>query len=377
MYEESFDGSRRAIGLFARIASEERVGESLSPDTIARYGLMMRHVAARTAGGKISELTPEMIVRDLIDRVDSGQITQATARLEKAAALFWIAEQAQALMDSSSMGLGRFEAAYMDIQTLSIKQLPKKSNNTSGRKLRAFPDEALDILVAANLTKKSALLSKAIAFIRANLWVGLRPVEWFNARLISYQLHDSFGRQKLRHDGTPDEVPALEVQNAKHSSIRGNGDKRIILLGNLDKQQIANLQTWIHFVRDLKSDDLMNLTDAAINQRIYGGLQRAVRNVLDSHEWSGETPTIYSTRHQAVANARADGQSPQEIAALFGHSSTHTARRHYGKKNAGYSGRSMRAAPESILAVRSTVSTSLPDVTWDEAPSGATPPERK
>ena len=104
MYEESFDGSRRAIGLFARIASEERVGESLSPDTIARYGLMMRHVAARTAGGKISELTPEMIVRDLIDRVDSGQITQATARLEKAAALFWIAEQAQALMDSSSMG---------------------------------------------------------------------------------------------------------------------------------------------------------------------------------------------------------------------------------------------------------------------------------
>lgn len=377
MYQQSFDGSRRAIGLLSRIGAEERVGDSLSPDTIMRYGRTMKQSAARMSGGKIHELTPEMIVRDLIDRVDGQQITQATARIEKSAALFWIAEKAQSLMDSGSMDLGRYESAYMDIQTLSIRNLPKNSKNTSGRKLKAFPDEALDMLVEANLKKKSGLLSKAISFVRANLWVGLRPVEWLNASLISYQRMDSFGMPKLRDDGTQDEVPALEVLNAKHSSIRGNGDKRLILLGDLDKRQIAHIQTWIQLVRDLKTDDLMRLSEAAINQKIYGSLQRAVRNVLDSHEWNGETPTIYSTRHQAVANARADGQSPQEIAALFGHSSTHTAQRHYGKKHAGYSGRSMRAAPESILAVRNTVSASLPDATWDEAPASAAHPERK
>ena len=32
--------------------------------------------------------------------------------------------------------------------------------------------------------------------------------------------------------------PALEVKNAKHSSIRGNGEKRIILLDNLDDVKI-------------------------------------------------------------------------------------------------------------------------------------------
>ena len=377
MNEKSFDGSSRPIGLFARIGSEGRVGESLAPDTIVLYGLKMRQAAARHAGGKISELTPEMIVRDLIDRVDSKTITQATARLEKAAALFWIAEQAQGLMDSGSVDLWRHESAYMDIQTLGTSQLPKKSNNTSGRKLRAFPDEALDMLVKANLSKKTALLSRAIAFIRANLWVGLRPVEWFHANLIDYQRLNSFGMPKLREDGTHDVIPAMEVKNAKQSAIRGNGDIRVILLDNLDKRQIAHLKAWIELVHDLKTDDLMLLSEADINRKIYGSLQRAVRNVLDSHEWGGETPTIYSTRHQAVANARADGQTPQEIAALFGHSSTHTAKRHYGKKHAGYSGRSMRPAPESILAVRSTVSASLPDVTWDEAPPNTAHPERK
>lgn len=51
---------------------------------------------------KLPELTPEMVVRDLVDRIDTGEITRSTARIEKSAALFWIAEQAQTLMDSGS-----------------------------------------------------------------------------------------------------------------------------------------------------------------------------------------------------------------------------------------------------------------------------------
>ena len=147
MYEPSFDGSRRALDLLSRIGAEERVGDSLSPDTISLYGRKMRHVAARMSGGKISELTPETVVRDLNDRVDSMQITQATARVEKSAALFWIAEQAQSLMDSGSHDFGRYESAYRDILTMSTRSLPKKSKNTSSKKLKAFPDEAVDILM--------------------------------------------------------------------------------------------------------------------------------------------------------------------------------------------------------------------------------------
>ncbi len=377
MYEPSFDGSRRALDLLSRIGAEERVGDSLSPDTISLYGRKMRHVAARMSGGKISELTPEMVVRDLNDRVDSMQITQATARVEKSAALFWIAEQAQSLMDSGSHDFGRYESAYRDILTMSTRSLPKKSKNTSAKKLKAFPDEAVDILMETAQTEKSPSLLRALLFIRANLYVGLRPVEWFGANLIEYQHRNAFGEPKHRSDGTVETSPALEVTNAKHSSIRGNGDKRTILLDTLNERQIQHLHQWIQLVNELKSEELMLLPEAAINRKIYGSLQRAIRSVLSSAEWNGEMPTIYSTRHQAVANARADGQTQQEIAALFGHSSTNTARRHYGKKYAGYSGRSMRAAPESILAVRSTVTARLPDVTWHEPLPGAAQPERK
>ena len=377
MYEPSFDGSRRALDLLSRIGAEERVGDSLSPDTISLYGRKMRHIAARMSGGKISELTPEMVVRDLNDRVDSMQITQATARVEKSAALFWIAEQAQSLMDSGSHDFGRYESAYRDILTMSTRSLPKKSKNTSAKKLKAFPDEAVDILMETARTEKSPSLLRALLFIRANLYVGLRPVEWFGANLIEYQHRNAFGEPKHRSDGTVETSPALEVTNAKHSSIRGNGDKRTILLDTLNERQIQHLHQWIQLVNELKSEELMLLPEAAINRKIYGSLQRAIRSVLSSAEWNGEMPTIYSTRHQAVANARADGQTQQEIAALFGHSSTNTARRHYGKKYAGYSGRSMRAAPESILAVRSTVTARLPDVTWHEPLPGAAQPERK
>lgn len=303
----------------------------------------------------MSHLTPEMVVRDLIDRVNSQQITRATARLEKSAALFWIAEQAQAIMDSCSQELGRYESAYHDILVLETKGLPKKSKNTSARKLKAFPDEAVNILMEKAITNKSTALLRALLFIRVNLYVGLRPVEWFNARLISYQHRNAFGEPKIREDGSAEISPALEVINAKHSSVRGNGDKRIILLDRLDTQKIEQLRQWIQLVAKLKTEELMLLPEAAINRKIYGNLQRVIRSVLMDHEWESEMPTIYSTRHQAVANARADGKTQQEIAALFGHSSTNTALRNYGKKYSGYSGRSMRAAPESILAVRSTV----------------------
>lgn len=46
-------------------------------------------------------------------------------------------------------------------------------------------------------------------------------------------------------------------------------------------------------------------------------------------------PDLYSTRHQAIATAKAT-RSPIEIAALFGHASVITADRHYGKRIHGW-----------------------------------------
>ncbi|GAB1386946.1 hypothetical protein MASR1M59_20940 [Melaminivora sp.] len=355
MYKDSFDGTRRASSLIARIGAEERVGDSLSPSTIIGYVRKIVQIAVRASINSLSRLPPETVVRDIENRVNSKKITQATARLEKSAALFWIAEQAQGIMDSGSLDLWRYEAAYSDILAVKVNELPKSSKNTSSEKAKAFSDEAVKLLIEAANVSRSEHLFNALLFTRVNLYVGLRPVEWLDASFVNYLHSNPLGDPIHLCDGSIKSSPALVVRNAKHSAIRGNGEMRTILLDKLDQSKIKHVQEWLKFINKIKSPELMRLSEGEIRKKVYDSMQRAIRNVLNEADWQGEKPTIYSTRHQAVANARADGLTQKEIAALFGHSSTNTARRHYGKKNAGYSGRSMRPAPESIWAVRSTV----------------------
>ena len=181
MYRESFDGTLRANTLLCRIATEESVGESLSPDTIGLYLRKIRQVAIRASVNNYQQLAPEIVVRDLQERIDSKKITQATARLEKAAALFYLADQGKMAMDSGSCDLWRFELAYRDISSMSVGALPKKSKNTSSNKLKAFSDEVFDFLMEKTLNQKSDTTHNLLLFIRANLLIGLRPVEWLNA----------------------------------------------------------------------------------------------------------------------------------------------------------------------------------------------------
>lgn len=64
-----------------------------------------------------------------------------------------------------------------------------------------------------------------------------------------------------------------------------------------------------------------------------------------------KVPTIYSTRHQAVANAKEAGLSAVAIAAMFGHSSVITANRHYGKAASGTGGIKVRPSDRNIDSV--------------------------
>ena len=46
--------------------------------------------------------------------------------------------------------------------------------------------------------------------------------------------------------------------------------------------------------------------------------------------------TCYSSRHQAIANAKSAGLTPLEVAAIFGHSSIKTAQLHHARAKAGW-----------------------------------------
>lgn len=376
MYEKSFDGEFRAVGLMSRIAAEDRVGDSLSADTIRLYSRKMQHASNRINGGDLNNLSPEDLVRDIVERINNKLITQSSARIEKASALFWIAEKAQSLLDNGSADLERYDYAYRDIQELTTKSLQKRSQNTSGQKLKAFPDEAVSILEKAALTNKSKALRNALLFIKANLILGLRPVEWFNSKLIEYHNRDALGDYLTDEDGNKIKSLALEVKNAKHSSVRANGEKRVILLDKLTEIQISYIKRWLKLVSELKSENLVNFSEAEVNKKIYSPLQRSIKCIFLKSGWDGASPALYSTRHQAVANAKANGNSQREIAALFGHSSLNTASKHYGKKYSGYSGRTMTPAPESVLAVRLSATSPVDPSPWIEAPVIGNPNNR-
>ena len=372
MYERSFVGETRAVDLISRINAEGRVGESLSSDTIHRYTRTVRQIATRASEGDEGKLTPEMVVRDFVERVGSKSINQASARLERAAALFWIAEKAQLLMDVGSSDFGRYEAAYRDLLNTTTSSLPRSSKRSSGDKLKAFPDEAVEILELAALTNRSEVLLNTLLFVRTNLLLGLRPIEWFEARLVSYVHRDSFGHYRTDQNERLRSSIALEVDNAKTSPVRGNGETRTILLDKLTRSAKFDLDSCLKMIQEMRQRALKSSSRATVERQVFRPIQDAIRRTLLNAGWQGQIPTIYSTRHQAVANAKADGHSQKEIAALFGHSSTQTARRHYGKKFNGYTGRSARPTPESILGVRTGVAAPYgADWLIEDAPTNA------
>ena len=134
MDEKSSDGAFRAKAFVNRILEEEMVGESLAKSTVYLYLRKLEQIAKRSSISGYWQLTPEIIVRDFTKRVESKAITQATARLEKAAALFWIAAEGRSAYDSNSSELWRFECAYNDIISTPIGELSVNSKNTSSKK---------------------------------------------------------------------------------------------------------------------------------------------------------------------------------------------------------------------------------------------------
>ena len=63
--------------------------------------------------------------------------------------------------------------------------------------------------------------------------------------------------------------------------------------------------------------------------------------------------TLYTARHQFSANAKSDGLSKEEVAALMGHASIYTAGEHYGKRRGGHG--SVGARGEGGAKTRQTV----------------------
>lgn len=257
--------------------------------------------------------------------------------------------------------------------------------NTSSHKAKYFNPQIISIIQEND----SERYERIRLFINANIIVGLRPSEWFKAKLMTQQQlsNDRDFIQSLKSVVDVKELkvsnPAingsegklyLKVENSKNSHDRACGDYRYLILDNLSEIEMDDILNWLAYIEaikiqydidsDSKFDKFLKNTQSQLlrfcksNQSVQKIIMKEYRKSIRNYtkdkvkseskskkDYLGKPPialypTLYSTRHQAIANAKAQGINPILIAALFGHASIKTAQYHYGKKHKA-NGRSM------------------------------------
>ncbi|UZA04804.1 hypothetical protein LP092_15105 (plasmid) [Moraxella bovis] len=261
----------------------------------------------------------------------------------------------------------------------------QKARTTSG-KLKHIPQEYLALFeryVKKNNTQSNRL---AYLFLSVNIHLGLRPAEWFYAKLCTYRdllndenylvLSDTVKDIQLSEIEPIIGQLYLVVKNFKNSQGRACGDYRYICLDDFSQAQIRQIREMMNifhrYIQKIKAKDNNDFYDKVM-RNLQGAIRRAnhyrpIRKLFESmyqekqkkyqdnvrqYEKNGKVflgkPAImqfvvlYSSRHQAIANAKSSGLSVLQIAALFGHSSIHTAHKHYAKAKFGNGG--FRAIP--------------------------------
>ncbi len=375
-------------------------------------------------------------VSDVFDRYNQSELTYATFRIYRAALCYGIAsyyekwrrneldqevsaslsmmllndiyqlaiqkidftDEESAVFDkkpeTSSLKAKRFEQGFYEY----LVNIPKRQLTRTPKKQKPIPT------VDLNYDKPIRIIDLLKCFVKANMLVGLRPIEWLEATLMC-------------DIKTKDLI--MRVKNAKHTHGRANGSHRTLVLSDIDETETRYLMEYYCFYQvslerkamdflfknneflaqqslfaesGIKSNNEDQLTNIPVNlvathtqtylknttleQMIDANgvpqagcadkLNRALQNELYKKYKEyltsigqeltdiSKRPTLYSTRHQCIANAKAGDKEPHEIAGFFGHASIRTNRDHYGKKAHGWSGWGdfkFNPTAESILQV--------------------------
>ena len=222
-------------------------------------------------------------------------------------------------------------------KSYEIKKDSKSKKNEPG-KTSSRKEKSVDLVEFFNMTDEiETLLSKSkqepltwteavFTFIYANLLVGLRPCEWRRAAI---------EKVEVEVDGVLSICLCLVIYNAKNTNGRGHGVKRHIVLTGLLPYQLNMIK------KQLNTIDLYRLEDsfwAYYYNAISAELRRLTRKHLFRPGKCPTYPTLYSTRHQFVANAKFAGFEDDQIAALLGHATDLTASLHYGTIHMGTGG---------------------------------------
>ena len=150
----------------------------------------------------------------------------------------------------------------------------------------------------------------------------------------------------------PKYANVLLVKNAKFSESQSFAETRKVIF-DMDKVPeglLDNIKWMINVARKKGWNDL-DFENERILMSKLAARARALHDVIDGAGKRKVRYTLYSSRHQFCANAKAAGASKEEIAALMGHRSVETAGEHYARKRSGRAGELCVKPDEASVAL--------------------------
>lgn len=211
---------------------------------------------------------------------------------------------------------------------------------TSANKEKRFAFEDFKRVEAAlQLKRRSSRADILRDWLRAGIATGLRPIEWRATDVVEVNDPNRFGVKRQ----------FLLVLNAKATNERGNGVVRTLDITDFSDDAIASVRR-------------MSAVGAkAYAEMEFGNLHSHCGNILYEicQKFWGRRKlsySLYSCRHQFIANMKSLGLANEEVSALAGHVVDTTAAEVYGKKRSAWSPDKIvdrpRALPEEIATVR-------------------------
>ena len=177
---------------------------------------------------------------------------------------------------------------------------------------------------------RSKLAPVVVDWLRAGVLTGLRPTEWRATDLVvQTYLGSPRGRRAW-----------LYVLNAKATNGRGTGVVRTLDISAFTDRDLDCVRrmsdrgrTWLEAGNYVENQAACSAVMHGATTRIWPQRRYAY--------------TLYSCRHQAVANWKLL-LKPEEVAALVGHGVTATAAEHYGKRRSGWATEHIPAPPRPV-----------------------------
>lgn len=289
---------------------------------VARYTTLKQRFCRETG---TNDLDPNEVVAKLI--LLKPNLTMSSWRQYKASVLHFIDEHAP-----------QYENAAETLRQETSSGLKATSRNTSGRKLKQVPVKSWMTIQGAlrQRIEHGYRHSKGLLYVlKATLLTGLRPNEWSFSEIGT---HEGTGR------------PVLRIRNSKHSNGRANGAFREIFIDGLTPDEHTDIEAALAYCRAPDDEEA---------KKIRLALRDEFRETIKSGRASAPpwrlghfNVTLYSFRHQFIADAKSTFDDPVLISATVGHNSTSTAFEHYGKRKNGRNQVRVYPTPESVEAVQ-------------------------